>query len=90
VRALGTVDTYVLSRSDFQRLEESCPTFSAQMRNHLDLLAMDSFLRKASPFARLPGEAIRRLAAQLHPMPVSSGETIIREGEDGDRFASLP
>jgi hypothetical protein len=37
-------------------------------------------------FAPLPGAMLERLAAQLIPVPVSIGETIIHEGDHGDCF----
>ncbi|MCX6022308.1 MAG: cyclic nucleotide-binding domain-containing protein, partial [Chloroflexi bacterium] len=86
VKALDPVRVYVLNRNDFHELEARCPEFSTKVRRHVDLLAVDSFLRKASPFAHLPDETIRRVAGQLRPEPARSGQIIVQEGEPGDRF----
>lgn len=86
VKAQGPVTAWALDRRDFQQIEERCPVFTARIRRHVDLLAVDAFLRKASPFAHLPDEAIRRLAAQIRPERVARGGVIVREGEPGDRF----
>jgi CRP-like cAMP-binding protein len=40
-------------------------------------------------FAPLPPESVERLAAQLEPMAFEGGETVIRQGDVGDRFFLL-
>jgi anti-sigma regulatory factor (Ser/Thr protein kinase) len=52
----------------------------AQARDRLDLLSRNPI------FAPLPGAVREHLAAQLVPVSASAGETIIREGDYGDRF----
>jgi Cyclic nucleotide-binding domain/Histidine kinase-like ATPase domain len=59
------------------RIDEVAP---APARDRLELLGRNSI------FAPLPGLMLDRLAAQLIPFSVSMGETIIREGDLGDRF----
>lgn len=86
VRAVAPVEAFVLHRADFARLEQACPTLSAILRHHVDLLAVDSFLKKASPLAHLPDEAIRQVAGQLRPQRAKAGEVIIQEGEEGETF----
>ena len=86
VRALGPVEAYVLHRADFTYLETTCPAFADHVRHHVDLLGVDGFLRKASPFAQLAADTLRRLAGQLQTLWVAKGETIIREGDEGDLF----
>ena len=86
VRALEPVVAYLLRRDDFVRLEQSCPAFVARMRKYVDVLAVDTVLRKASPFAHLPDETLRRLAGQLRSERAHTGDVIIRQGDMGDRF----
>jgi CRP-like cAMP-binding protein/RsiW-degrading membrane proteinase PrsW (M82 family) len=86
VRALQPVEAYMLRRADFNSLESSCPAFADHVRHHIDVLSLDSFLRKASPFAHLTTDTVRRLAGQLQVRRVAKGETIIHEGETGDLF----
>jgi len=53
---------------------------TAPARDRLELLGRNSI------FAPLPGLVLERLAAQLISVPVSMGESIIREGDHGNRF----
>jgi len=53
---------------------------AAQARDRLDLLWRNPI------FAPLPGTVRERLAAQLVPVSASVDDSIIREGDDGDRF----
>jgi anti-sigma regulatory factor (Ser/Thr protein kinase) len=57
------------------RIDEVAPA-----RDRLELLGRNSL------FAPLPGLMLERLAAQLIPISASADETIIREGDHGDRF----
>ena len=43
-------------------------------------------LREVPVFAELPLTAFERLASGLEPLSFTAGETIMREGEPGDRF----
>ena len=52
----------------------------APARDRLDLLWRNPI------FAPLPGAVRERVAAQLVPVSASADETIIREGDDADRF----
>lgn len=86
VRALTDLDVYVLDRRAFRALEDSNPRFSQTVRAHVDLLAIDRFLKKASPFARVPADVIHRVAGQLVPIRVKPGQAVVTEGEEGDKF----
>jgi hypothetical protein len=59
------------------RIDEAA---AAPARDRLELLGRNSI------FAPLPGAMLERLAAQLIPVSASADETIIREGDYGDRF----
>ncbi len=45
-----------------------------------------ALLRGSSIFAPLPQAQMERIARELIPVSAASGETIVREGETGDRF----
>jgi putative peptide zinc metalloprotease protein len=65
-----TLDAHAEGRSAFEKLAD-------------DLL-VTKLLKQASPFSTLDGERLRRLAARLERLEVSTGETIIRQGEAGE------
>jgi MFS family permease len=46
-------------------------------------------LREVRAFEELPLTAFERLAAGLEPLSFAAGETIMREGEQGDRFVVI-
>lgn len=46
-------------------------------------------LREVSVFGELPLTAFERLAGGLEPLSFAAGETIMREGEPGDRFVVI-
>jgi CRP-like cAMP-binding protein len=46
-------------------------------------------LREVPVFAELPLTAFERLAGGLEPLSFAPGETIMREGEPGDRFVVI-
>ncbi len=60
------------------------PGFAAELRAFADLRAATNFLRRDSPFADLPSEAIADLAAHLSSVRFSAGDVILQEGERGD------
>ena len=86
VKARTDVVAYVLDRATFDDLASSVPAFAASIRRYVDLLSVDRILKKASPFARLSADRIRRLAGQLVPVWVAPGDVVVGEGEEGDRF----
>ena len=43
-------------------------------------------LSRVGLLASLPGETLRRVAAGMRRETVASGATVVREGDDGDRF----
>jgi CRP-like cAMP-binding protein len=60
------------------------PGFAQELRAFADLRAATNFLRRDSPFADLPSEAIADLAAHLVPATFAPGEVILEQGELGD------
>lgn len=86
VQAVSDVEALLLSRAEFERLAPLCPTLLARLASYVDFLDVDRFLRRASPFARLPRETLQALVPRLEHLRVHPGDTLVREGEEGDRF----
>src|SRR5436309_93701 len=47
VIALTALDAYVLGRDAFSRLSATCPDFATHVRQRVDMLELDSFVRRA-------------------------------------------
>jgi len=60
------------------------PEFAQELRAFADLRAATNFLRRDSPFADLPSDAIADLAAHLTAVRFAAGDVILTEGESGD------
>jgi CRP-like cAMP-binding protein/Zn-dependent protease len=60
------------------------PDFGQELKAFADLRAATNFLRRDSPFADLPSEAIADLAAHLVPASFMPGDVILQQGERGD------
>lgn len=58
--------------------------FAQELQAFADLRMATNFLRRDSPFADLPSDAIADLAAHLRSVRFASGEVILSEGERGD------
>jgi CRP-like cAMP-binding protein len=58
--------------------------FAQELKAFADLRAATNFLRRDSPFADLPSDAIADLAAHLVPAGFAPGEVILQQGERGD------
>lgn len=86
VRAAADLDVRVLDRLTFRSLEDANPQFAEAVRKRVDMLSLDRFLKKASPFARLRPDVISRIAGELVSVPVSAGQAVVTEGEEGDKF----
>ena len=48
-----------------------------------------ALLRSLGAFAALPAPALEGLAAALSPLAVPSGQTLIRQGDEGDRCYAI-
>jgi CRP-like cAMP-binding protein len=86
VTALTTLEAFALQRSDFLGRVRIANDFREQLGKRLDALAIDTALKRASPYAALPHSALRSLADQLQSQPVRSGEIVIRQGDVGDHL----
>jgi len=59
---------------------------AVHVSRRLDVMAIDTALKRASPFASLRREALWSLAQRLESRCATAGEMIIRQGEPGDCF----
>ena len=60
------------------------PEFARELEAFAKLRSATNFLRRDSPFAELPSDAIADLAARLEPVTFAAGDVIVRQGERGD------
>jgi putative peptide zinc metalloprotease protein len=73
-----------LRATDFRLALNAHPEGRSAFEKLADDLLVTKLLKQASPFSTLDGERLRRLAARLERLEVSTGETIIRQGEAGE------
>ena len=73
-----------LRATDFRLALDAHPEGRAAFEKLADDLLVTKLLKQASPFSTLDGERLRRLAARLERLEISTGETIIRQGEAGE------
>ena len=62
----------------------SQPEFAQELQAFASLRAASNFLRRDSPFADLPSDAIADLAAHLVAAGFAAGDVILQQGERGD------
>jgi putative peptide zinc metalloprotease protein len=73
-----------LHAADFRLALDAHPEARSSFEKLADDLLVTKLLKQASPFSTLEGERLRRLAARLKHLDISTGNTIIREGETGE------
>jgi putative peptide zinc metalloprotease protein len=73
-----------LRAADLRLALDAHPEGRSTLEKLADDLLVTKLLKQASPFSRLDGERLRRLAARLERLEVPTGETIIRQGESGE------
>jgi CRP-like cAMP-binding protein len=73
-----------LRATDFRLALDAHPEGRSAFEKLADDLLVTKLLKQASPFSTLDGERLRHLAARLEHLEVSTGETIIRQGEAGE------
>lgn len=93
VRTIEPTNLWVLYRSDFDDLMTRYPAIAQAvnrtMGEHLSKAAVgfgERHLRRISLFAGLNTEQLADVAERLEPGRFRRGETIYREGEEGDRL----
>jgi putative peptide zinc metalloprotease protein len=73
-----------LRATDFRLALDAHPEGRSAFEKLADDLLVTKLLKQASPFSTLDGERLRHLTAKLEHLEVSTGETIIRQGEAGE------
>ena len=84
VVAAGPVRSIRLPRAALATALAAAPDFASELRAFAELRAATNFLRRDSPFADLPSDAIDELAASCTAVSFAAGDAIVREGERGD------
>ena len=84
VEAITQLRAYRIPAAAIRRACEQEPGFARDLAAFSELRASNNFLRRSSPFADLPADAIEALASKLTTATFSPGEVILREGERGD------
>ncbi|MGD8514372.1 MAG: SUMF1/EgtB/PvdO family nonheme iron enzyme, partial [Granulosicoccaceae bacterium] len=86
-RARGAVATFV--RIDTQLLDQLLTTRQSDTYEVTDELDEDDWmaqLLQSDAFVNLPASNIQAMFMQLEELPVKSGHTVLREGDEGDYF----
>lgn len=85
VRAL--TDACVM-RIDGERMDEvlAWSQQAAELRRLSNARACGSLMRQVLPFRRLPLENVQRAFDAMRPLTVQAGETVVRQGDPGDRY----
>jgi putative peptide zinc metalloprotease protein len=84
VTAIEPLFLLSLRATDFRLALDAHPEGRSAFEKLADDLLVTKLLKQASPFSTLDGERLRHLAARLEHLEVSTGETIIRQGEAGE------
>lgn len=84
VTAVTALFAFALDRADFVARVSPASDLDAHLAGQLDVMAIDTALKRASPFAVLPQDALEFLRRRLKPRTLEAGETIIRQGDAGD------
>jgi CRP-like cAMP-binding protein/Zn-dependent protease len=86
VRATTDLVLYTLDGPTFTQVVNQYRGLALALETEMALRGVAADLGRASPFARLPPDALRWLAPRLESVAFAAGATIIREGEPGDAF----
>lgn len=75
-------------RIDGERLDEilAWSQQAAELRRLSNARACGSLMRQVLPFRRLPLENVQRAFDAMRPLTVQAGETVVRQGDPGDRY----
>ena len=86
VRAAEDVVLFRIDRGDFQQLLDDHPELHPYFERFMQERAIINFLRLATFMGTLPPQQIASLLDRLEERSFAAGETIIREGDKGDRL----
>lgn len=86
VRCATDAVLYALGRDDFRHILHEHRGLSLALEDEMALLKVKDFLGLSSPFAALPGEALRLLALRFEHVELSAGTDLVRQGDPADAF----
>lgn len=84
-----TVQPSVILRIEAGRMDELLAwtqRFADELRDTASLRSRMNLVRQVAPFRRLPLERVRVAFERMQPLVVAAGDTVVREGEKGDRY----
>jgi putative peptide zinc metalloprotease protein len=85
VTAMAPLRVLEISGEHFKQLINKAPQARSQFDSAARLMMTNRFLKlAASPFAALPTEQFKELAARLQPRSVPANTVIVRQGDEGD------
>jgi putative peptide zinc metalloprotease protein len=74
-----------LAADDLARVLDADPRVREAFAARVEEITVARFIKHVGPFMTLDDQARRRLAQRLTPRAVTAGETLMRQGEPGDR-----
>ncbi len=86
VRAVGEVELARLDRETFERVLSGHAEVGLLFQERVQTIGLATFLKKATPFAKLPDRALRAVMARMRREEHPAGAVILRQGEPGTTF----
>lgn len=87
--SVRTVEPSVILRIEAQRMDELLAwtqRFAEELRDTASLRSRMNLVRHVAPFRQLPLERVRMAFERMKSLAVAAGDTVVREGEKGDRY----
>ena len=89
VRAVSPVETFVIPWDLLKGASEQGPIFAQAFDSSAQVLIIEAFLRRASPFASLPPALLSDLAGRLTRVNLAEGQELFKYGDQGDAMYVL-
>jgi CRP-like cAMP-binding protein len=84
VTAVSDVAGFAVEGAEFRTHVSTASTLGERLQHRLDVMSVDTALKRASPFASLPHAAVGLLVERLSVHVAQPGDFIIRQGDAGD------
>lgn len=87
--SVRTLEPSVILRIEAQRMDELLAwtqRFAEELRDTASLRSRMNLVRHVAPFRQLPLERVRMAFERMQSLAVAAGDTVVREGEKGDRY----
>ena len=75
-----------LAASDFSRFVDRFPAVRTAIERYTEDFGIQNFLKQFTALETLPSHLLRNLITELEELHVEAGESVVRQGEVGDRF----